>query len=115
MRFCGRRVLLVGFYFCAAGTDNIEAAGIPVFVDYLIGEFDEFIFKQSGRSAQKAEQSGIGVAFFIASYKPQITLCPPGACPPERMTPAFIFFNAFAFFLLYLGERFAVSVRKKFF
>ena len=31
-----------------------------------------------------------GFACFNASYKPAITLCPPGACPPERITPTFL-------------------------
>ena len=31
-----------------------------------------------------------GLACFKASYKPAITLCPPGACPPERITPTFL-------------------------
>ena len=29
-----------------------------------------------------------------ASYRPQTTLCPPGACPPERITPTTCFLAA---------------------
>ena len=29
----------------------------------------------------------LGFKAFKPSYKPEITLCPPGACPPERITP----------------------------
>ena len=31
-----------------------------------------------------------GFACLSASYKPAITLCPPGACPPDRITPTFL-------------------------
>ena len=35
-----------------------------------------------------------GLADFNASYNPAITLCPPGACPPESITPTFLTFDA---------------------
>ena len=31
-----------------------------------------------------------GLAFFIASNNPEITLCPPAACPPDKITPIFL-------------------------
>ena len=31
-----------------------------------------------------------GFDCFKASYKPAITLCPPGAYPPDRITPTFL-------------------------
>ena len=34
---------------------------------------------------------------FKASYNPQTTLCPPGACPPERITPTTCFLAADVF------------------
>ena len=34
---------------------------------------------------------------FNASYNPHITMCPPGACPPDRITPTTCFFEAEVF------------------
>ena len=34
---------------------------------------------------------------FSASYRPLTTLCPPGACPPERITPTTCFLAAEVF------------------
>ena len=38
-----------------------------------------------------------GLAFFSASYRPETTLCPPGAWPPERITPTTFFFTSALF------------------
>ncbi len=45
---------------------------------------------------KKPNRRDSGFAFFKASNSPLITLWPPGACPPERITPMFIFFATFA-------------------
>jgi hypothetical protein len=77
----------------ASRADEVEAARVPVPVHELGVDVHALVVDEAPRAAAEAEELGSGLADLRPSKMPAITLWPPGAGPPERMTPIFIAFR----------------------
>lgn len=71
--------LLFAFELCASGTDNVETAGVAVFINNRSGKFDVLVVYEAAGAIRKPNRRLSRWIFLIPSNRPQITLCPPGA------------------------------------
>ena len=82
-------------------TENPKYSRMTVVVrgdDHILDQIEKQLAKLEDVRCVKELKSGHSVCRELvlitvgvqASNRPEITLCPPGACPPERITPTFI-------------------------
>jgi len=79
--------LLLGVDFGAAGLDHGETAEVAIGVHQLPRDLDGLVFNDAVRPHQEAEHAVFRVGALGGVNSPAMTLCPPGAGPPEKTMP----------------------------
>ena len=65
LRGChGRSYLGVAFNLGSSRTDDVESAGVAIFVHELVLDLDVFAVDETGRSAEESKETGFRVSFF---------------------------------------------------